>query len=283
MSTRSLRSGPWSRASQSGWCLRCAVLLQLICCWSQCEWLHLWMFTVVSAPWTGHLRRRDGQAALLGCHSRLQARGVAHLYSYVSGARACVADVSGCPTMEVLLLQHCARVLTAGLRHVSCLQQCCAPCLQVLNCIDYLHKFGYSKEQVSACPSQPYGVQGTAPVDTPTRHCRAFGTKGIRWHRPRCAGVAQLCIANFQVQLQIQMPQVYLLLSCCPAEGRISGIVDAPNACATLAIPLAIFDQVRCRLVVAPLFLLAPLIRSRSDARAAPAFSQGACLLLSAA
>lgn len=38
--------------------------------------------------------------------------------------------------------------------------------------------------------------------------------------------------------------QVYLLLSCCPAEGRISGIVDAPNACATLAIPLAIFDQV---------------------------------------
>jgi Acetamidase/Formamidase family len=37
--------------------------------------------------------------------------------------------------------------------------------------------------------------------------------------------------------------QVYLLLSCCPCEGRISGIVDVPNACATLAIPLAIFDQ----------------------------------------
>ncbi|KAL3640324.1 hypothetical protein CASFOL_015292 [Castilleja foliolosa] len=37
--------------------------------------------------------------------------------------------------------------------------------------------------------------------------------------------------------------QVYLLLSCCPCEGRISGIVDAPNAVATLAIPLAIFDQ----------------------------------------
>uniref|UniRef100_A0A2N9F6Q1 Formamidase n=1 Tax=Fagus sylvatica TaxID=28930 RepID=A0A2N9F6Q1_FAGSY len=53
----------------------------------------------------------------------------------------------------------------------------------VLNAIDYLSKFGYSKEQV------------------------------------------------------------YLLLSCCPCEGRISGIVDAPNACATLAIPTAIFDQ----------------------------------------
>lgn len=38
--------------------------------------------------------------------------------------------------------------------------------------------------------------------------------------------------------------QVYMLLSCCPCEGRISGIVDIPNACATLAIPTAIFDQV---------------------------------------
>ncbi|XP_008673058.1 acetamidase/Formamidase family protein isoform X1 [Zea mays] len=37
--------------------------------------------------------------------------------------------------------------------------------------------------------------------------------------------------------------QVYLLLSCCPCEGRISGIVDSPNAVTTLAIPTAIFDQ----------------------------------------
>jgi hypothetical protein len=41
----------------------------------------------------------------------------------------------------------------------------------------------------------------------------------------------------------LEMPQVYLLLSCCPCEGRISGIVDVPNACATLAIPITIFDQ----------------------------------------
>ncbi|XP_021907942.1 uncharacterized protein LOC110822213 isoform X1 [Carica papaya] len=53
----------------------------------------------------------------------------------------------------------------------------------VLNAIDYLSKFGYSKEQM------------------------------------------------------------YILLSCCPCEGRISGIVDSPNAVATLAIPTAIFDQ----------------------------------------
>ena len=37
--------------------------------------------------------------------------------------------------------------------------------------------------------------------------------------------------------------QVYLMLSCVPCEGRISGIVDVPNAVATLAIPLAIFDK----------------------------------------
>ncbi|KAL3346362.1 hypothetical protein AABB24_025016 [Solanum stoloniferum] len=64
----------------------------------------------------------------------------------------------------------------------------------VLNAIDYLSKFGYSKEQV------------------------------------------------------------YLLLSCCPCEGRISGIVDAPNAVATLAIPTAIFDQdIRPKVTKVPL------------------------------
>ncbi|KAL2522511.1 Acetamidase/Formamidase family protein [Forsythia ovata] len=37
--------------------------------------------------------------------------------------------------------------------------------------------------------------------------------------------------------------QVYFLLSCCPCEGRISGITDSPNVVATLAIPISIFDQ----------------------------------------
>ena len=37
--------------------------------------------------------------------------------------------------------------------------------------------------------------------------------------------------------------QAYLLLSCAPVEGRISGIVDIPNACCTLAIPTSIFDK----------------------------------------
>mmetsp|Transcript_821 Transcript_821/g.2789 ORF Transcript_821/g.2789 Transcript_821/m.2789 type:complete len:454 (-) Transcript_821:463-1824(-) len=37
--------------------------------------------------------------------------------------------------------------------------------------------------------------------------------------------------------------QILLLLSCCPCEGRISGIVDMPNAVCTLALPTAIFDR----------------------------------------
>lgn len=37
--------------------------------------------------------------------------------------------------------------------------------------------------------------------------------------------------------------QAYLLLSCAPIEGRISGIVDIPNACCTLALPTEIFDR----------------------------------------
>ncbi len=36
--------------------------------------------------------------------------------------------------------------------------------------------------------------------------------------------------------------QAYILLGTAPVEGRISGIVDIPNACCTLAIPTDIFD-----------------------------------------
>ncbi|MGH1482531.1 MAG: formamidase, partial [Geminicoccales bacterium] len=36
--------------------------------------------------------------------------------------------------------------------------------------------------------------------------------------------------------------QAYMILGTAPVEGRISGIVDIPNACCTLAIPTKIFD-----------------------------------------
>ncbi|XP_042481711.1 formamidase-like isoform X2 [Macadamia integrifolia] len=54
---------------------------------------------------------------------------------------------------------------------------------------------------------------------------------------------AVLNAINYISKFGYSREQVYLLLSACPCEGRISGIVDSPNACATLAIPTAIFDQ----------------------------------------
>ncbi|KAL8902524.1 MAG: hypothetical protein Q9207_004622 [Kuettlingeria erythrocarpa] len=36
--------------------------------------------------------------------------------------------------------------------------------------------------------------------------------------------------------------QVYLMLSCAPIQGHIAGLVDIPNACTTLGLPMDIFD-----------------------------------------
>jgi formamidase len=36
--------------------------------------------------------------------------------------------------------------------------------------------------------------------------------------------------------------QIYLLLGCAPIQGHIAGIVDIPNACTTLGLPMDIFD-----------------------------------------
>ncbi|KAJ3116987.1 hypothetical protein HK100_000915 [Physocladia obscura] len=36
--------------------------------------------------------------------------------------------------------------------------------------------------------------------------------------------------------------QAYLLLGAAPVEGKLAGIVDVPNACATIGLPLEIFD-----------------------------------------
>ncbi|KAK6358206.1 hypothetical protein TWF730_007557 [Orbilia blumenaviensis] len=36
--------------------------------------------------------------------------------------------------------------------------------------------------------------------------------------------------------------QIYLLLSCAPVQGHIAGIVDIPNACTTMGLPMDIFE-----------------------------------------
>lgn len=35
--------------------------------------------------------------------------------------------------------------------------------------------------------------------------------------------------------------QIYLLLSCAPVQGHVAGIVDIPNACTTMGVPMDIF------------------------------------------
>ncbi|CAN6562866.1 unnamed protein product [Malus baccata var. baccata] len=100
----------------------------------------------------------------------------------------------------------------------------------VLNAIDYLSKFGYSKEQVFDL--SPYHID-----DSPQTH----NHKHTPRHRKTC--LPKYIIVVFHTDMAYVINQSYLLLSCCPCEGRISGIVDSPNAVATIAIPTSIFDQ----------------------------------------
>jgi len=37
--------------------------------------------------------------------------------------------------------------------------------------------------------------------------------------------------------------QAYLLLSAAPVESHVGAVVDSPNACVTLALPLGIFEH----------------------------------------
>ncbi|GGK36601.1 formamidase [Caldalkalibacillus thermarum] len=55
----------------------------------------------------------------------------------------------------------------------------------------------------------------------------------------------QACLnaIEYLKQLGFTGEQAYMILGTAPIEGRIGGIVDVPNACCTIAIPTAIFDQ----------------------------------------
>ena len=54
----------------------------------------------------------------------------------------------------------------------------------------------------------------------------------------------QACLhaINYLTSFGYTPEQAYLLLGAAPVEGRLSGVVDFPNACATVYIPTAIFD-----------------------------------------
>jgi formamidase len=54
--------------------------------------------------------------------------------------------------------------------------------------------------------------------------------------------MACLNAINYLTKFGYSGEQVYAILGTAPVEGRISGIVDIPNACATLAVPTEIFN-----------------------------------------
>nr|POE65362.1 putative formamidase [Quercus suber] len=56
--------------------------------------------------------------------------------------------------------------------------------------------------------------------------------------------------------------QIYLLLSCAPVQGHIAGIVDIPNACTTLGLPVDIFE-----------FDISPLVPAQKKELGACAFA----------
>jgi formamidase len=53
---------------------------------------------------------------------------------------------------------------------------------------------------------------------------------------------AYLNAVEYMTKFGYSGPQAYLLLGSAPIEGRVSGVVDIPNACCSLYLPTAIFD-----------------------------------------
>ena len=54
----------------------------------------------------------------------------------------------------------------------------------------------------------------------------------------------QACLnaINYLTKFGYSKAQAYAILGCAPVQGHISGVVDIPNACATLWLPTDIFD-----------------------------------------
>ncbi|MCJ1246575.1 hypothetical protein MMC30_003784 [Trapelia coarctata] len=88
-----------------------------------------------------------------------------------------------------------------------------------LRCIEYLKRFG---EFLSLAP-------GFGWVEGPVCVGGGVGVGFVDWKG-----------ANAEIGYDDY--QIYLLLSCAPIQGHIAGLVDIPNACTTLGLPMDIFD-----------------------------------------
>lgn len=87
-------------------------------------------------------------------------------------------------------------------------------CLRV---IEYLRRYGMSTSSTYPCI-----IIYTPPI--------------LFLHAPWLSKTLRLIGAGYDDY------QIYLLLSCAPIQGHIAGIVDVPNACTTIGLPMDIFD-----------------------------------------
>ena len=71
--------------------------------------------------------------------------------------------------------------------------------------------------------------------------CESLNTCDVLVSRDR-AGLPPSYRADLLTRVGYNDYQIYLLLSCAPVQGHIAGIVDIPNACTTMGVPIDIFD-----------------------------------------
>ncbi|TKA83261.1 putative formamidase [Friedmanniomyces simplex] len=68
--------------------------------------------------------------------------------------------------------------------------------------------------------------------------------KGKQYYLDTTVAYRQTCLRVFEYLRRYGYSdyQIYLLLSCAPVQGHVAGIVDIPNSCTTMGLPMDIFD-----------------------------------------
>jgi len=72
----------------------------------------------------------------------------------------------------------------------------------------------------------------------------SVGTDGKQHYLDSWLAYANACnhAIDYMMKFGYTDIQAYMILGTAPVEGRLSGVVDIPNACSTIYIPRAIFD-----------------------------------------
>ncbi|PHH72316.1 hypothetical protein CDD82_6037 [Ophiocordyceps australis] len=111
-------------------------------------------------------------------------------------------------------------------------------------------KFDLIKNGVAqrCVPSPVYRPGDVAQLFAPSRYLVFQGFSvdeaGKQHFLDATVAYRQACLRAIEYlkQFGYSGEQAYILLSCAPIKGCIASIVDVPNACSTLGIPMDIFD-----------------------------------------